>query len=233
MMGLNNRRLGGRRSVGTSTAHPSPRNQAWQRVRAHYRHAPIDAVQVVSAVARALDTEFIEAMSAPAVVRCLQAALSVAPGDGSSESAVEAGAQAREAARASLAAEGDSSRQAEIALDAAFLTAMALAGSAAARPADLEPSGDAERDATRWFAAHYLSRLFGHLVARDTADVVGTPGLPDVQARCRLVEATERVCTEAIRDCQSLGTSGADSASALPGLIAGALERLRASGSAE
>lgn len=232
-MSLNNQCSGGRSPVGTSTAHPSPRNPAWQRVRAQYCRAPIDAVQVVSAVARALDAEFVEAMSAPGVVRCLQAALSVAPGDGSSESAVEAGAAAREAARASLATEGDSSRQAEVALDAAFLTAMALAGNAAARPAGLEPSGDAEQDASRWFAAHYLSRLFGHLVARDTADVVGTPGLPDVQARCRLVEAAERVCTQAVGDCAPLGMAGHDPRSMLRGLITGALERLRAAEGSE
>ncbi|HQK93778.1 MAG TPA: hypothetical protein PLD23_09760 [Armatimonadota bacterium] len=216
--------------MGTSTAHPSPRNPAWQRVRAQYRRAPIDAVRVVSAAAQALDAEFVEAMSAPGVVRCLQAALSVAPGDGSIESAVEAGVRAREVARASLAAQGDSSRQAEIALDATFLTAMALAGSDAARPAGFEPSGAADQDASRWFAAHYLSRLFGHLVARDTADVVGTPGLPDVQARCRLVEAAERVCAEAVRDCPWAGAPQGDPAPLLRGLITGALERLRAAG---
>jgi len=218
--------------MGTSTAHPSPKTKEWQEARDQYRHRQVNAGQLVRAVARAIDPTFEAAMAGEPVARCLDVLLRHAD-EGSLDSDPDAsrvGYRVREAAREELSLAG-TSRQAETALDAVFLTALAQVH--ARREEELP---EALPPIEQQFVAHYIAGVFKHLVARDSSEFVGGDGLPTVGDRSALSEQCERMCVDAVYAADAgpltgLGESEGDRArriaEGLAPVVADVLDRLR------
>ncbi len=172
--------------MGTSTSQRSPNTPEWRSVRDLYRKKPISGRTVVSAIARAVSDEFVRDMAGEAPALCLAAAVREPPSaEEVSRSPAAACARFYESVRAAIF--HSTSRQAELALEAA--QRLLLRGAQRGDPAQR----------TREFLAEYLAATFAYLCARDASDFVGGEGLATVGEEHELLDQVRQITLEAGR----------------------------------
>lgn len=253
--------------MGTSSSHRSPSTPEWERVKQLYREPHPDPKAIVSRITSALDPDTRRGMSGPGVVCCLshllrasrqtaQAGLSLLVTPAAEIPPLLAASEIiRERAERDIARLGLASRFSDLALNA-LATAVFEAGSGESpelfkidlQCADSELGSYAREgrlhDLARVFVGHDLDHVFRYVIARDSAEFIGGPGLPTAAEASLLRDAAARYCRQSVaqidaaryEDALSAALRAADDEAmaqvqpVLSGLLDAGLQRLAAGG---
>ncbi len=172
--------------MGTSRTQPSPRTEAWAKVRASYADPGATPAITVERIVAALDDDFRAHMTGRPVAQALQALLAAVPkleAAASDASGLPSLAQAvREAARSAVAQESSASLFGELAISAAMKCVLA---------------GQASEPAQR-FAARYAADVLSYLVSRDITRHTGAGAFRRAADVSRFVQGVEEHVSRAV-----------------------------------